>query len=104
MDQFVRVATLIEGVKRGRESGADEEITMITGATISSQAVIDVINLRVDELRSPIETYWASGAPAVDVPPRDTVPTPVEGSEPGAEEAPGEREGSVSGTGGGGAS
>ena len=58
--QFVRVATLIQGVKKGRESGADEEVIMITGATISSQAVIDIINMRVEELRGPIETYWTS--------------------------------------------
>jgi electron transport complex protein RnfG len=77
VDQFVRVATLIQGVKKGRESGADEEIVMITGATISSQAVIDIVNMRVDALRSPIETYWTSGAPAVDVPPPDTVPAAV---------------------------
>jgi electron transport complex protein RnfG len=60
VDQFVRVATLIEGVKRGRETGADEEVVMITGATISSQAIIDIINMRVDELRGPIGTYWSS--------------------------------------------
>ena len=60
VDQFVRVATLIQGVKKGRETGADEEIVMITGATISSQAIIDIINMRVDELRGPIETYWSS--------------------------------------------
>jgi electron transport complex protein RnfG len=85
VDQFVRVATLIRGVKKGRESGADEEIVMITGATISSQAVIDLVNMRVDELRSPIETYWTSGAPAADVPPADTVPAAVAdgGPEPG---------------------
>jgi electron transport complex protein RnfG len=59
--QFVRVATLIAGVKRGRESGADEEIVMITGATISSQAVIDIINMRVEELRDPIGAFWTSG-------------------------------------------
>ena len=58
--QFVRVATLIQGVKKGRERGADEEVIMITGATISSQAVIDIINMRVDELRDPIGAYWSS--------------------------------------------
>jgi electron transport complex protein RnfG len=60
VDQFVRVATLIQAVKKGRESGADEEVVMITGATISSQAVIDIINMRVDALRDPIGAYWSS--------------------------------------------
>ena len=59
--QFVRVATLIRGVKKGRERGADDEVIMITGATISSKAIIDVINMRVEELRDPIATYWSSG-------------------------------------------
>ena len=55
--QFMRI---IQGVKKGRERGADEEVIMITGATISSQAVIDIINMRVEELRDPIHTYWSS--------------------------------------------
>jgi electron transport complex protein RnfG len=58
--QFARVATLIQAVKKGRERGTDDEVIMITGATISSQAVIDIINMRVDELRDPIGTYWSS--------------------------------------------
>jgi electron transport complex protein RnfG len=73
--QFVRVATLIQGVKRGRETGADGEVVMITGATISSQAVIDIINMRVDQLRDPIVAYWAS-ADATIPPPEvvDSIP------------------------------
>ena len=62
--QFVRVATLIQGVKKGRERGAAEEVIMITGATISSQAVIDIINMRVQELQDPIGTYWSSSSVA----------------------------------------
>jgi len=61
VNQFVRVATLIQGVKKGRERGSDDEVIMITGATISSKAVIDIINMRVDELRDPIAAYWSSG-------------------------------------------
>ena len=61
VNQFVRVATLIRGVKKGRERGEDDEVIMITGATISSKAIIDVINMRVEELRDPIATYWSSG-------------------------------------------
>jgi electron transport complex protein RnfG len=60
VSQFVRVATLIQAVKKGRERGTDDEVIMITGATISSQAVIDIINMRVDELRDPIGAYWSS--------------------------------------------
>ncbi len=68
VNQFVRVATLIRGVKKGRERGEDDEVIMITGATISSKAIIDAINMRVDELRDPIATYWSSGL--VAPPPR----------------------------------
>lgn len=62
--QFAGVATLVQGVKKGRETGADEEVVMITGATISSTAVIDIINMRVEALRDPIATFWTSGAHA----------------------------------------
>jgi len=58
--RFVGAATLIRGVKKGRETGAEEEVLMITGATISSTAVIDIINMRVDALRDPIRSYWSS--------------------------------------------
>jgi electron transport complex protein RnfG len=74
--QFIRVATLIQGVKRGRETGADEEVVMITGATISSQAVIDIINMRVEELRDPIVAYWSSADATVPPPEAvDSVPS-----------------------------
>lgn len=90
VNQFVRVATLIRGVKKGRERGADDEVILITGATISSKAVIDVINMRVEELRDPIASYWSSGL--VAPPPKaEEVPAVAEpdttASAPGA--APG---------------
>jgi electron transport complex protein RnfG len=76
VDQFVRVATLIQGVKKGRETGADEEVVMITGATISSQAIIDIINMRVDELRDPIGAYWSSADVAIPPPEAvDSIPS-----------------------------
>ena len=65
VNQFIRVATLIQGVKKGRERGLDEEVVMITGATISSKAVIDIINMRVEELREPIQAFWASMGPSM---------------------------------------
>jgi electron transport complex protein RnfG len=82
VDQFVRVATLIQGVKKGRERGTDDEVVMITGATISSQAVIDIINMRVDELRDPINAYWSSAD--VMIPPSeaaDSIPPTVGGGD-----------------------
>jgi electron transport complex protein RnfG len=57
---FERVATPVLGVKKGRESGADGEIIMITGATISSRAIMEIINHRLEDLRSPMNGYWVS--------------------------------------------
>ena len=60
LEAFARVASPLVGLKRGRERGADGEVTMITGATISSRAVIDIINHRLETLREPIAGLWAS--------------------------------------------
>lgn len=65
---FLDVGTPLAGVKKGRETDAHEEVVMITGATISSRAVIDIINHRLDAVRAPLARFWASptvaGAPA----------------------------------------
>lgn len=76
---FDRVATLILGVKKGRETGAEEEVVMITGATISSQAVIDIINHRVEALRDPIGTYWSSAPVRAGAQDTAAAPTPADG-------------------------
>lgn len=59
---FLAVAAPLLAVKAGRESGADGEVTMITGATISSRAVIDIINARLAEVRPAADEYWTAGA------------------------------------------
>lgn len=56
--EFVEVVAPIQGVK-GEGTGADE-VDMITGATISSQAVIDIINGRVQALEPALEAYMQS--------------------------------------------
>jgi len=68
---FLRVAAPIVGVKAGRESGSEAEVMMITGATISSRAVIDVINARLDGVGGAVEEYWRTRA-AADVAPAAT--------------------------------
>lgn len=60
--QFVELGTPIVGVKKGRDTGADQEVVMITGATISSRTVIDMINRRVEAIGEPVRTFWSSGA------------------------------------------
>lgn len=54
---FAGAATPIVGVKRGSETGRPEEVDMITGATISSRAVIGIINHRLERLGPLIDRY-----------------------------------------------
>ena len=68
---FREVGTPLLGVKADRASGAHAEVVMITGATISSRAVIAIINNRLEALRDPVSTYWSSpmaAAPATSNP------------------------------------
>ena len=55
--RFLGVPTPLIGIKRGRSSGAEGEVEMITGATISSRAVIDIINHRLEELEPALRAY-----------------------------------------------
>jgi electron transport complex protein RnfG len=57
--EFARVEAPLVGLKAGRETGAETEVTMITGATISSRAIVDIINARLLEVGVPVEAYWA---------------------------------------------
>lgn len=56
--EFAGVAVPLIGLKAGRETGAEDEVTMITGATISSKAVVDIINARLAEVRAEVDAYW----------------------------------------------
>jgi electron transport complex protein RnfG len=47
----------LAGVKSGRATGAANEVDMITGATISSRAVIAIINNRLERLGPMLEAY-----------------------------------------------
>lgn len=59
---FEGVASPMAGVKPGSGSGSDEEVDMITGATISSRAVIGIINRRIVRMAPLIERYEREGA------------------------------------------
>ena len=65
--EFARVASPLVGLKAGRETGADSEVVMITGATISSRAIIDIINARLAEVGEDVDVFWRSTA-TEDVP------------------------------------
>jgi electron transport complex protein RnfG len=58
---FVGAVAPLVGVKAGRATGADDEVDMITGATISSRTVIGIINHRLEQLGPILEAY--QGAP-----------------------------------------
>lgn len=47
----------LEGVKPGAGDGDPNEVDMITGATISSRTVIEIINHRLEALRPALERY-----------------------------------------------
>ncbi|GMV05781.1 MAG: hypothetical protein AMXMBFR53_20580 [Gemmatimonadota bacterium] len=58
--EFLGVGSPLVGVKKDRATDAHEEVVMITGATISSRAIIDIINHRLEALGEPVSTYWSS--------------------------------------------
>ena len=62
---FRQAAAPLEGVKIGSGSGSENEVDMITGATISSRTVIGIINHRIEALEPilPATDVTASAAP-----------------------------------------
>jgi electron transport complex protein RnfG len=59
--QFQQAVPPLVSVKRG--SGAPGEIDSITGATISSRAVVRIINASLERLRPPIEAHFRESSP-----------------------------------------
>jgi electron transport complex protein RnfG len=57
VDQFEGRAAPLQGVKSGEGRGGDAEIDMITGATISSRAVIRIINNAIGKWQPHLEAY-----------------------------------------------
>ena len=60
IDGFQDVGTPLVGVKKGQGNGGHDEVVMITGATISSRAVIKIINDRLEALKGPVDKYWST--------------------------------------------
>ena len=57
ISQFARVEGPVVGVKAGREEGKPNEIIMITGATISSRAVIRAIDATLERVAPLLAAY-----------------------------------------------
>ena len=55
--EFSPVGAPIEGVKKDRATGAADEVAMITGATVSSRAVIRIINDAVARWQPLMDDY-----------------------------------------------
>ena len=55
--EFSPVGAPIHGVKKDRATGAADEVTMITGATVSSRAVIRIINDAVARWQPLMDAY-----------------------------------------------
>jgi H+/Na+-translocating ferredoxin:NAD+ oxidoreductase subunit G len=66
--EFGGVGTPLLGVKKDRAKGAHDEVVMITGATISSRAVIKIINDRLEAIKKPVDGYWSTLSVAADHP------------------------------------
>ena len=58
---FRGVATPLIGVKEGAGSDVEGEIDMITGATISSRAIVDIINHRLEDVDEQMRALWRGG-------------------------------------------
>ena len=63
VSEFDRVAVPLVGVKRGQGRGDSAVVDMITGATISSRAVIRIINHRLERLEPLLDGYREARAP-----------------------------------------
>ena len=61
--EFEGAKAPLAGVKAGTGVGEAGEVDMITGATISSRAVIGIINRRLERLDPLLRTYVAEAAP-----------------------------------------
>jgi electron transport complex protein RnfG len=96
---FSGVQAPLQGVKPDRNTGDPTQVDMITGATISSRAVIAIINHRIEALGDLLAAYQPTGgAPAgnpagtpTETPTPETGgpdPQPASGSGSGQEERP----------------
>lgn len=61
VDGFRGAAAPLVGVKAGRGSGAEDQVDLITGATISSRAVVEIINHRIEAVKPLLEGYLREG-------------------------------------------
>lgn len=61
VDAFKSRTYPVRGVKQGVGTGKPDEVDMITGATISSKAVIRIINNKLERVKPMLEQYEKAG-------------------------------------------
>jgi len=66
----------IQGVKPDRNTGDPAQVDMITGATISSRAVITIINHRIEALGDLLAAYVPTGGTQAEAPVQDPATEP----------------------------
>jgi H+/Na+-translocating ferredoxin:NAD+ oxidoreductase subunit G len=59
--EFVGASAPLVGVKIGSGSNSENDIDMITGATISSRAVIAIINHQLEAMSPMLDSYFGGG-------------------------------------------
>jgi electron transport complex protein RnfG len=92
---FEGVQAPLQGVKPDRNTGDPTQVDMITGATISSRAVIAIINHRIEALGDLLAAYEPTGGRPEGAPAQSPVtetggqnPPPAAGTGSGQEERP----------------
>lgn len=85
----------LQGIKPDRNTGDPSQVDMITGATISSRAIINIINHRIEALGDLLAAYEPTGGIPVETPAMDPAgerggqdSLPTSGSGSGQEERP----------------
>jgi electron transport complex protein RnfG len=81
---FRGVVVPIRGVKAGSGTGDEHEVDMITGATISSKTIINIINNRIDSFLPLLEAYEGQVAGATPTGGRSAPAEPDGGPEAGS--------------------
>jgi Na+-translocating ferredoxin:NAD+ oxidoreductase subunit G len=85
---FVRARWPLQGIKAGTGTGDPHEVDLITGATISTRTIVDLINLRIQELEPLLEGFqWVAPSPEVPDPSIGGVEGEAPGNGDGKEEA-----------------
>jgi electron transport complex protein RnfG len=84
---FIGVRWPLQGIKEGTATGDPHEVDLVTGATISTRTIVELINLRIQELEPLLEGFqWTAPSNRAAEPPGGPAEE-VSGNGDGKEEA-----------------